>query len=732
MSTDASVYVGFWTNWSKGSIEGSTLTLTNRNGAVLIAALAIFIQLSGGRSWTIICFIFHQFRATRQARDGLYHQQQATLRNSNSDVNAMWQFTKLGWAWRSHSVRSTRRSAILALAALFHLLLFAAAGILASHITTVGNQVRLAYSPYCGSWAPEEGSTPNAADMEISNSDLGHWTGFSSYQRISMALSDSYVQNCLAQSQSLPECNTFTQSRLNWTSTNVSCPFNGLCLGPPTGSLYMDTGYVDSRDDLGISAPDRDRIQWRKNATCVPITTEGYTKSGNSSFSISQEQLSEGVTPPDDLWLPFNYTAAFYGRTHENLTFWGLTDPTLQNATYIYSDYRDIATLFHNDQGTKYEVHGSIADYHRGFIPVETLYNPNVTLTLVFASYFGDYAEPSDDLWLAAHRNISTNQGLEDGGVGEEIFQFTFDSPVSVLACKEQLQFCNSARRGSNQNCSPFLSLNDLIMWVKGDMLQTIFDTARQIETAEAMIEPFTRSTFFDVLKGLDSQLLAAGLEGDGQSLPPVPNQWILEAENWFSISLSNIQRLLVGYVTGPPPQFQQFVPQNQAANDTSMKWLCSNQLVQRSDFTNFSTLAISLVFTLGTIIILASVWTETVVGCTRNRRKQGQWRQRAWWSEETLQLQMKAFIGMGITDWKFEAIDRVPVNRTAKVWSSVREWDEMRSRVEEDATETQGKRDDIWSTKEKKDGVLVNVSPVSVSSREGLEYPKRSRSNSV
>lgn len=375
---------------------------------------------------------------------------------------------------------------------------------------------------------------------------------------------------------------------------------------------------------------------------------------------------------------------------------------------------------------------GAIADYHRGFIPVDTLYNPNVTLTLVFASFFGDYVGPSDDLWLAAHRNISANQGLEDGSVGEEQFLFSFDNTVSVLACKEQLQFCNPTRHGSDQRCSPFMSLNNLIMWVDQDMLPTIFDTDRQVETAETMMEPFTRSMFFDVLKGLDSQLLAAGLEGDGQSLPPAPNQWILESENWFSISLTNIQRLLVGYVTGPPSQFEHFVPQNQALNDTSMKWLCSNQMVQRNDHTNFSTLAISLIFALGTIIILASFWTETVVGCTRTRRKRGQWRQRAWWSEETLQLQMKAFIGMGITDWEFEEIDRVPVNRTTKIWSSVREWDELHSRVERNVSEAREKREDIWPMKEKKEGVLVNISPVSVSSSAGFEYPKRSRSNSV
>lgn len=46
MSSTSDIYVGFWTNWSKGAVLGSTLTLANRNGVILVAALAIFIQVS--------------------------------------------------------------------------------------------------------------------------------------------------------------------------------------------------------------------------------------------------------------------------------------------------------------------------------------------------------------------------------------------------------------------------------------------------------------------------------------------------------------------------------------------------------------------------------------------------------------------------------------------------------------------------------------------------------------
>lgn len=47
MSTsNTTVHTGFWINHSNSALLGSTLTLSTRSGSILIAALAIFIQVS--------------------------------------------------------------------------------------------------------------------------------------------------------------------------------------------------------------------------------------------------------------------------------------------------------------------------------------------------------------------------------------------------------------------------------------------------------------------------------------------------------------------------------------------------------------------------------------------------------------------------------------------------------------------------------------------------------------
>jgi hypothetical protein len=166
-----------------------------------------------------VCFLTHQLRTTKQARDGIYHQQQVTLRNNSSDVKTLWQFIRIWWSWRGYSLSAFRNSVTPILIAIVHLIIFGAASILASHITTVGNQVLVASSPYCGPWYYET-SAP-LAPMTLQSS-----VAFNAYAMASVEESIQYVQNCITGAVSLPMCSQFIQQRLNWTSEKIFCPFD--------------------------------------------------------------------------------------------------------------------------------------------------------------------------------------------------------------------------------------------------------------------------------------------------------------------------------------------------------------------------------------------------------------------------------------------------------------------------------------------------------------------------
>jgi hypothetical protein len=52
-------YIGFWIDWDKGRMLGSTLTLTSRNGALFLAFLVVFVGFVAAQSWKIVRFLAH-------------------------------------------------------------------------------------------------------------------------------------------------------------------------------------------------------------------------------------------------------------------------------------------------------------------------------------------------------------------------------------------------------------------------------------------------------------------------------------------------------------------------------------------------------------------------------------------------------------------------------------------------------------------------------------------------
>jgi hypothetical protein len=275
-----------------------------------------------------------------------------------------------------------------------------------------------------------------------------------------------------------------------------------------------------------------------------------------------------------------------------------------------------------------------------------------------------------------------------------------------VLACTEQYQFCNPLQQHGPPICTAPTSLAQLDKFAdKSDYFSDTFSQENQIATARAIALVATGAYMWAVLSVSPPPLLARGLTIGQMSLPPAPNQWILETENWFEIGLATLQRLTVEYITGPPPQYAHNAFYNTTNREPGMDWLCQNQIVRRKDFTNFSTLSIGLVFGLGAFVIILSFYLETLLGQIRLKWPKGHWKQTAWWSEGTLQLQRRAFEGMGVTDWKATEWEVVPVTTKEKVWRGLEIQDETLPLVEKrernlsgvgDTSEQEGSHQDI------------------------------------
>lgn len=268
------IYTGFWRNWGasdgSGSLFDYTLTVPRSQGTLIVAFLALFLSASVAHIWPIFCFVIHQSRATSSPRLGLYHQQQAVLSNTLSPSAAAVGFAKLAWTWRRARVKGTTwSSALLVLAATLALMFLAAAGLATSRVQLESDEV-LTVSDTCG-WPG--GPTYSYQYDQPKELQKGYQIAYAAWARWAATSSLEYVRSCYRQLAEPGKCGTFTKPHLILQNRTVGCPFAEEICGLPE-AFQVDTGYIDSNEDLGINSNEAGRLKIRKIMACVPIPAE--------------------------------------------------------------------------------------------------------------------------------------------------------------------------------------------------------------------------------------------------------------------------------------------------------------------------------------------------------------------------------------------------------------------------------------------------------------------------
>lgn len=298
-SVDSHVYHGVWINWTHGRIRGSTLTLSERDGGLLTAFLALFVAITGGQLWRILSFAIHHTRASRDPRDGFHHQQQAVFRNATSPAGAAWTFAQMPVYWWSTARRPLLRSLPWIILSLIYTATFSVAGIFSSTVIKAAGNDTLIVSASCGDLV-QDGPAGN----------LGEDTGQAALAFRESVLESTFVAADYARAcytdpsiRSQLRCQIYITSQLPYERhQNASCPFaKGTCLISDTAALKMDTGLLDSHAIFGINTPQKDRVAYRKVTTCAPITTDGYTSYQNVT------RYDESGKAKEDRLINYNY-----------------------------------------------------------------------------------------------------------------------------------------------------------------------------------------------------------------------------------------------------------------------------------------------------------------------------------------------------------------------------------------------------------------------------------------
>jgi hypothetical protein len=298
-SADVQTYTGYWINWSHGAVHGATITLPQQYGGLLAAFLALYVAFAGGMFWRILAFALHQSNTTKpdDARDGLHYQRQVILRNVGGGASTAWAFLILPWSWRQDLGRSLLRCLPFAFLASATAILFGVAGVFTSAVTKVPGNSTLVTGPTCGGWAANE-VTVNGGSF------------------LSKALADTYeaaayVRQCYQSGGNATgqACGAYVRPRIPYTTNqNASCPFGpGACMITDTAAFEMDTGLLDSHFDFGINAQPRDRIKYRRVATCAPLHTKPIGSVRNTTLLGPVVYLDAGPQPN----LGLNYTFSY-------------------------------------------------------------------------------------------------------------------------------------------------------------------------------------------------------------------------------------------------------------------------------------------------------------------------------------------------------------------------------------------------------------------------------------
>ena len=275
---ESTIYTGFWVNWSKGPILGATLTTTSQHGFLLVSFLALFVRMVGGHFWSVLCFVMHQIKSDSGPQDGLHHQHQLLLRNSQSHTSTLWDLTKVAFFWRSNARHSIWRTLPLIVIAFLHLAIFTTAGLFSSHVASSSDEV-LVRSPYCGYiQSPNNLQHLDAKGQEqLADSLIA--------TRTAALWSFSYAQNCYQSNGTGSGCNAFAVPKIETTSVITSCPFAvGMCLDDAAGALKISTDFINSDIHLGVNSRRKHSIDYRRITTCAPLRSEGFTKFDSGGF----------------------------------------------------------------------------------------------------------------------------------------------------------------------------------------------------------------------------------------------------------------------------------------------------------------------------------------------------------------------------------------------------------------------------------------------------------------
>ncbi|KAI0531555.1 hypothetical protein GGR58DRAFT_524421 [Xylaria digitata] len=640
------VYLGVWTNRSRGQVMGITLTLRRQEANLLVAFTAFFIAFIATRFWRVLCFAFHRLYATAASQNAVYHQRQAILRNSSTPEGGIQQLVQLIWANRKRNGRFA--PLLMVIVAVICIVTFTAAGGLSSQISTAMGTEVLIRSLNCGiqelknvgAVGPQNffALAPSRAEM-IENAA-------------------NYAQQCYSTGAARNlDCGRFVTKKLaSFIDDNAACPFKEKICRSSSRNLRIDSGYISSHEQLGLNSPDR--FFARNVLRCAPITITGYT--------------SQQSTPIGNITL-YHYGGVLAPSGRKDYVFAAKSI----ESQYAFGFSPDFPAIGGNYEVTPiyYRMQNKTVTTNSEFIPIDPMLRKDADVVLIFLSGEGViHSAPSTDDWYRVSPtqvNVNTddwyhvsvnNSSTNSVGVDTAAIYLPLEL-ASPLGRAIQYQFCYS----DIQHCGLLGSILDARSSAKN-----LFDTTLDHnDSGQTSGDPFTYFTagfmeyqstsIWQLIAQLGPASLASKSSLTAATQGPLPsNQWQLDVIRWWDITKASLQAAYLGipYFNPPDPSLLRY-----RTNFTSQgfKTLCNNQKIRSTAYTSFSIFGLLFTFILGLLIALMSYLLETISQILHRKWGFQTFAHLEWNTNATLQFQRLAHEQLGFGTWSKGTAD-IPI----------------------------------------------------------------------
>jgi len=651
------IFEGVWTNWNKGSIFGSTLTLKPDDAALLSPAITIIITLTGPPLWLLFRFTLHQLQATDDKRNYLYFQVQVALRNTNTGLGFLWRLICIILAWRHKSgSRAFRQVTPAALLVSTYVAILFGTALWVPRLLNAGEEV-LSRSPWCG-WYDQD-YLDAIYSQDIQSDDVVRMA--MEYENNIQSIYASILQHVDICATSVDGCNTLPVKELTFTHSDSigDCPFDySVCHPNMESSIRFDTGILSSNKALGFNAPKQDRVSFRLTAQCAPLDDAKFVSGWKYVAATSG-------TPP------YQISDADYGlsdTSKRNVTFSVTAKPLKCKERMAVPPY--VLKANFAPPG------GNISERTSTFNPMPELRLPYADTHLLMLTFNGAYEGPVTDPWFAS--------GIDDDAdafcQSSNRTLYTRDLPITTIGCTQQFEVCNADADAPmmSTSCSSPLSLSQLSNFMANSNTTALFNH-RQRATVDRILDAANGASFYYVIDGL-SQSTVAPLQARHQiyntrSLALPPDQWRVETTYWFSILLSYLQQVSLQISTGQFAASTEYINVTQPSTTDAMQHaaydVCRNQIIISQRYRSFNLFGLILTLILCIFFMTLGPFIEDIVRLVcvwRSANKEVGTRLEMWFMNHDLEMLRHISQKTKGFRWSIDKHGGIPVTDAANV----------------------------------------------------------------